>query len=152
MYDSRHIANHILSHATKYEMNDVTMLKLLKLVYLCHCWHLAILNRPLISDKIEAWKHGPVIPRLYHAVRKFKRNVITETLPVNLIDNKGISNDSLDVIDKVLNHYRQFTAWQLSALTHAKDTPWHQAWHQSGKETIISNQMLQHHYQQKMKV
>src|SRR5258708_6687363 len=49
----------------------VTLMKLLKLVYFAHGWHLALTKKPLIKEEIEAWKFGPVAPDVYHV---FKTN------------------------------------------------------------------------------
>ena len=42
----------------------ITNLKLQKLVYYSQAWFLGIYQKPLFSDKIEAWVHGPVVPAL----------------------------------------------------------------------------------------
>jgi uncharacterized phage-associated protein len=50
----------------------ITPMQLLKLVYISHGWMLGLYGKPLIDDEIQAWKYGPVIPKLYNAVRQFR--------------------------------------------------------------------------------
>ena len=50
---------------------SLTPLKLQKLIYYAHGWHLAIRNAPLIDEVIEAWEYGPVVPNVYHEFKKF---------------------------------------------------------------------------------
>ena len=40
-------------------------LKLYKLVYLAHAWHLGNGRGPLFPEDVEAWPHGPVVRDLY---------------------------------------------------------------------------------------
>ncbi|MCC7437458.1 MAG: DUF4065 domain-containing protein [Armatimonadetes bacterium] len=63
-YDSRIVGNSFLDIALK-DGTALTPMKLLKLVYIAHGWHLGIMGKPLISDEVQAWKYGPVIPKLY---------------------------------------------------------------------------------------
>ena len=51
--------------------NPVTPLKLQKLLFFAHGWHLALSDKPLLDRPIEAWQHGPVIPSVYGAFRCF---------------------------------------------------------------------------------
>ena len=67
-YDSRHIANCFIRRA-KNDHESMSIMRVLKLVYMAHGWTLAVLNRPLIMDRIEAWEYGPVIPTVYYAFR-----------------------------------------------------------------------------------
>ena len=39
--------------------------QLQKLCYYAQAWHLALLDRPLFEEEIQAWVHDPVIPALY---------------------------------------------------------------------------------------
>ena len=63
------VANYFLSIP---EYEDLTNLKLQKLVYYAQGIHLAIYGKPLFNEAIKAWEHGPVVPELYR-----KNNSIT---------------------------------------------------------------------------
>ena len=53
-------------------------MKMQKLVYLAHGWHLAIHDRPLISENFEAWPYGPVEEDLYHIFKPYRDAPITD--------------------------------------------------------------------------
>ncbi|MCB0375635.1 MAG: DUF4065 domain-containing protein, partial [Sinomicrobium sp.] len=74
MYNPVIVANYFLS---KYGVDyHITPMKLVKLVYIAHGWHLGITDNALIDENPEAWKYGPVIPRIYHEFKKFGKNPI----------------------------------------------------------------------------
>lgn len=45
----------------------LSVMELIKLTYISHGWHLEMYGGPLFHNRIEAWRHGPVIPDVYHA-------------------------------------------------------------------------------------
>lgn len=49
------------------ELNDVSAMKLQKLVSYSQVYHLVTVDESLFSEHIEAWVNGPVIPYLYEA-------------------------------------------------------------------------------------
>ena len=67
---ARAVANELIELA-KQEGRAFTPLQLLKLVYIAHGWMLGLRQKPLIRDRIEAWKYGPVIPALYHDLKRY---------------------------------------------------------------------------------
>ena len=69
-YSPAAIANNILWLARE-EGISVTVMKLLKLVYIVYGWTLASLDHKLFNEPIQAWKHGPVIPSIYYQFDNF---------------------------------------------------------------------------------
>ena len=61
----------------------VSPMKLQKLVYFAHGWHLAIHNRPLVNEQVEAWKFGPVFSDLYHQIKSFGNEKIDRYIVKN---------------------------------------------------------------------
>ena len=55
IYLPSHIANNILYKAIKENVNDITPIKLIKLVYFVYAWSLALFDRKLFEEEIEAW-------------------------------------------------------------------------------------------------
>jgi uncharacterized phage-associated protein len=55
----------------------ITPMKLQKLVYFAHGWCLALADKPLINEKIEAWQYGPVVSSLYREFKKYGNEGIT---------------------------------------------------------------------------
>ncbi|WP_236851740.1 Panacea domain-containing protein [Candidatus Sodalis pierantonius] len=96
-------------------------LKLQKLVYYAQGFSLALLNRPLFNEEIEAWMHGPVVPELYRKYKDFKNQALP--LPENDIDFSKFSEDEKELLDEVYRVYGQYSAWKLRDMTHS-EPPW----------------------------
>ncbi len=138
-YRASHVANFILENAERDEVSDLTVLKLLKLVYVFFGWVSAIHPRTeLFSDPIEAWKYGPVVPDVYYDFRRFGQDPIPkgnravimydsdyEDLEVKTPTKKDISNKRiLQTLETIWKAYKDAPAGHLVALTHKENTPW----------------------------
>ena len=65
------LANFILS-LDQSEEADITPMKLQKLLYFAHGYHLAVFGNPLIiGEDFEAWKDGPVVKGIYESFSSF---------------------------------------------------------------------------------
>lgn len=128
MYDVMDIANwFIYYNETKRELFDedtdeISNLKLQKLLYYAQSAFLAIKNEVLFNDKIEAWRHGPVVPRVYDEYKKYGASGIKE---YNLDVVKCIENDdeTRDILINVYDLFGEYSAWGLRNLTHSEE-PW----------------------------
>ena len=140
------VANYLLGLGQR-DGVPLSPMKMIKLVYLAHGWHLALLDEPLINEQIEAWPYGPVISSLYHELKGYGNKPIESPLLRGTHSPKGFSfsphslgdGQSLErrlaaenLIDAVWNTYKNFSAVQLSAMTHQTDSPWHRTWHEGG--------------------
>ena len=119
------LAEHILSRFQR-RGTSPTNLKLQKLLYYCQAWHLAIADRPLFDDDIEAWVHGPVVPRVFGRFKSFRWNPITESFgEVRLYG--GPEERTVEAhVHEVLNAYAHLSGSQLETLTH-REMPWREA-------------------------
>ena len=63
------IANKILAYgaAANDEGELFSNMKLQKLLYYVQGFHIAVFNRPLFNEDIEAWMYGPVVPEIGRA-------------------------------------------------------------------------------------
>ncbi len=87
--------------------------QLQKLVYYAQAWSIAWDGTPLFPERIEAWKHGPVVPALY------KRD--------DAADPNALSPQDRATVDAVLAHYGQHFGGSLRAMSH-QEQPWIDAW------------------------
>lgn len=147
---ARAIANHFVS-LLKGDGDATTPMKLLKLVYIAHGWNLAVFDAPLIDDRIEAWEYGPVIPDLYHAIKKFGlKEVVGPIKGGSRAILKDYDADHLRLAELVLSTYRGWDAIELSAMTHREGTPWHTVWNDRGRQgrrnMEIPNHLLREHF------
>lgn len=144
MYDSAKVANRLLAIAEADNNNTLTSMQLLKLVYIAHGWHMALYHRPLIRDEIQAWQYGPVIPRLYNRLRRFKASAVTG--PLNEADNEPLDPQAESVIDQVYNLYGKLPGPALSRMTHATGTPWQLTYKPGSFGIVIPNDLIEDHY------
>jgi uncharacterized phage-associated protein len=70
------VANHFLDIAEKAGQR-LTPMKLQKLVYFAHGWHLGLTGEPLLDEEIQAWSFGPVVRSVYNAFRDCGGDEIT---------------------------------------------------------------------------
>ena len=142
-FSSLAIANEFLRRAQQ-DRRPLTHMQVQKLVYLAHGWNMAVEGRDLIEDDVEAWEFGPVIRKLYDALKSYGRGPI-----IHLIrwgddtpfpsDDGGPARADLDpretaIIDRVWEVYGKYEAFQLSALTHAANSPWHRTYVPGGRD------------------
>lgn len=142
------VAKYILDR--RKEAGDaVTPMQLIKLVYIAHGMMLGHCGRPLISEDVEAWQYGPVIPSVYDAVKDYRSN------PIDSI--KGAPSDfefdqmEQKVMDVVAKHYGPLNGVRLSSSTHMSGTPWSITWESAGKNSPISSDLIEDHYDRVLK-
>ncbi|MDY3124217.1 Panacea domain-containing protein [Gallibacterium anatis] len=137
------VAKYFLSLCNNEESGDlISNLKIQKLVYYAQGFSLAINNKPLFKEQIQAWTHGPVVPKLYNEYKKYGNGALPTT---DLdIDFSKFSNEDKELLDDVYDVYGQFSAWKLRNMTH-DETPW-KSTYQSGKSNEISNEVLKEYF------
>ena len=123
-YDARSVTNRLLLLARQ-EERWFTPLQILKLVYYCQGWGLAIFDTRLFYQEIQAWRYGPVIPAIYHAAKKYVDGPITEQLDAQ---KANFDEQDIALIEAVYLKYGKYTGKQLITLTHKPGTPWDQIW------------------------
>ena len=122
----------------KYILSKIkcTQLKLQKLVYLCFADYLCDTGKILFTDKIFAFKYGPVVDTVYERYKKYGYKPIEEE--TGDIDSKNIAEmpsksrilfaedgtEKIISIDKTLKKYGSLSASQLVDLTHRENSPW----------------------------
>ena len=116
------VAAYILSRR-----GPMTAMKLQKLCYYSYGYHLAWEERQLFPEGFEAWANGPVCPELYQ-LHRGRLQIQPSDVPgdVSVLD-KG----EKESINLVLGAYGDFTAHQLSAMTH-RPGPWASARQRAG--------------------
>jgi uncharacterized phage-associated protein len=124
----------------------LTPLQIIKLAYIAHGWMLGLYQRPLITDRIEAWKYGPVIPDLYHAMKDYGSGYVTEPLSERWKASPPLDDEERDLIRQVYERYGNKNGVQLSQLTHQAGTPWDATWEPESMGRGISNDLIAEHY------
>ncbi|MCS3839524.1 putative phage-associated protein [Pseudomonas sp. JAI111] len=120
MASSIDAAKFFLAQANEDAGDLVSNLKLQKLVYYAQGFHLAVFDRPLFDEQIEAWTHGPVVPSVYHHYKQHGSGSIP--FPTDF-DANVFSVQQMDLLNEVQQIYGQYSAWRLRELTH-EEAPW----------------------------
>jgi uncharacterized phage-associated protein len=155
-YSSKAIANKFLELA-KNEGTNITQMKLQKLVYISHGYYLAILDKPLISDEIQAWQYGAIISELYHEFKSFEKSPITSLASDTDVDDDFEVISTIPVIDKddedsnglieaVWEKYKKYSGSNLSDMTHREDTPWYKTYQDGIPNIPINNKLIKEYY------
>lgn len=113
-------AKYLLSLSDEDAGDNMSNLKLQKLLYYAQGVHLAIHGKPLFHEQIEAWKHGPVVPPVYHSLKHFGSGPVAID---GAIDFDAIGSDERETMDEVFAVFGQFSAWKLRDMTHS-EPPW----------------------------
>lgn len=99
----------------------MTAMKLQKLVYYSQAWSLVWDEKPLFSQRIEAWANGPVAPDLYDLHRG-----IFQVAAWARGNKDALTADEKETVEIVLSFYGDKSSQYLSDLTHKED-PWRDA-------------------------
>ena len=66
MISAFNVADYFLVQQDEDAGDLISNMKLQKLLYYAQGYFLAIANEPLFHERIYAWTHGPVVPKVYH--------------------------------------------------------------------------------------
>ena len=152
-YTPQHIANYFLEKADA-EGIPMSQLKLMKMVYIAYGWYIALTDKPLFDEPIEAWQHGPVIESLYHEFKHFKNRPIDElALEIDMdtfeVVTPRVPDEDAEaqlILSKVWVSYKRFKAWALRNKTHEKGGPWDKVYKKDVRGIELSNNDIKNHY------
>lgn len=149
-HDSRKIANRLISIADE-DHGSMSIMRLLKFAYLAHGWTLAIIDKPLVNDHVQAWKYGPVIPSIYYAFRPYGVYRLPPIPLVKEVEEIKIDDKIDDLLISVYDLYKHLSDSQLSELTHMKGGPWHITYKPNTRHLIIPNDLISQHFKDKLR-
>jgi len=101
--------------------DNITNLKLQKLLYYQQGYHLAQFDKPLFDENVEAWMYGPVVPVAYDYFQQYG----AQSLPVEK-DVIILPDEEESLFYQVYDAYREFSAIGLMNMTH-REKPWTEA-------------------------
>ena len=95
---------------------EMSAMKLQKLVYYSQAWSLVWDERPLFSERIEAWIGGPIVPALF---AQYEGTFSPKEWSMG--DADALDDDGRETIDVILKGYGNKNAQELHDLTHRED-------------------------------
>lgn len=105
------VASYIAKHYQTEFREQLSEMKLHKLLYFTQRESLIRFERPMFNESFFAWKYGPVIPSIRNL---YAQNLLNELPDKNWI----IANKS--VLDFIFSHYAPKDAWSLSNLSYGE--------------------------------
>jgi uncharacterized phage-associated protein len=105
------------------EPDQLSHLRLQKLLYYAQGWSLALRKKALFAEEIQAWAHGPVVASVYPTFAKFGSNCIQ--VNENSAES-ALTEDECELVQSVWNVYKKFSAIKLREMTHS-EAPWKEA-------------------------
>ena len=139
MHEARNIAKWFIAFA---EANDAErdQLKIQKLLYFAQGHYLGLHGQPLFSDAIEAWAHGPMVPRIHHDYKSYGTGDIDldESDDFNFGD---IDEDTTEFLLDVWSRYAKYDNWWLRNMTHGQ-APWRGSFEQGEPRMVISTESM----------
>lgn len=149
------VANEFLVLASQ-EPNfpPVDQMKLQKLLFYAHAWHLAYGKGPLFENDFEAWPWGPVVRDVYVQTKNFGRSRVSSLITEftwgpqgpTVQAPPGVNADLKPFIRSVWDTLKVYDGVQLSNSTHAKGEPWTIISETIGTDSkpIIPNDLIRH--------
>lgn len=148
-HDSRAVANQILEIAQSQGI-DLTLMQLLKLVYLANGWWLIYSEgEPLTDTNAQVWQYGPVHPQVYKAFRKHGSSRIgskAEDPRTGFPYSASFSEAEKSVMETIVQTYGRMHAFKLSDIMHRDGTPWTVTKDRSGLYSSIPNELIKEHF------
>lgn len=102
---------------------EMTNMKVQKLLYYAQSICLALYDKPLFDEEIQAWRYGPVCPPAYRFYSEFE----AKQLPIpDEIYIKPIPEETKKLLEEIWQYFGKYHAYQLSGMTHV-EFPWKKA-------------------------
>jgi uncharacterized phage-associated protein len=113
------VAKYFLSIPDQDSGELISNLKLQKLLYYAQGFSVAVygVDNPIFQEKVYAWKHGPVVKKVYNHYAGYKNGA----LPVE--KTPSIEGGTREFLDEIYRVYGRFSAWALREMTH-RESPW----------------------------
>lgn len=127
-------------------VEELTQMKAMKLLYYMQAASLVINNRKLFKDDIVAWKYGPAVARV-HQKYKNKRRIVGKISQFDRNDYQLVENTPKDisVIKSVYHRFSTMSAYDLMRKTHQE-----KPWRETPQSEAINTNKIKEYFAKKM--
>lgn len=133
------VAAWFVEHVADDPEEDLTPLKLQKLLYLAHSLYLHRFRVPLIEEPVQAWKDGPVVKPVYGVYKQFQNS------PIQMLDRTVAARvwpeDAEQTLVDIWSCFGGYSALKLRSITHAAG-PWKEVWAPNSRDLVIPNEAI----------
>lgn len=129
----------------------VTNLQLQKIMYLAQMLYMGTHEGERLFDgTFEAWDYGPVEPPLYHRVKQYGANAISDNI---FVAARPFLPDSprLAFLKEELPELLKFTPRELVEITHWEGGAWFKFYEQQARHTRIPDSAIFEEYQARIR-
>ena len=137
-YSAIAVANFFIEKSQKTKVS-VSNMHLQKMIFFAHAAFFKENGKPLFSDPVFAWQHGPVVESVYWELKKYGNKDVSDfiTMPSRCKSSSEhcrmiipiVPESDYDTVD-FLNHVWQklscVETWRLRALSHAEGGAWYE--------------------------
>ncbi|MBQ6335295.1 MAG: DUF4065 domain-containing protein [Erysipelotrichaceae bacterium] len=122
--------------------DDLSNMKLNKLLYYAQGYSLRDNDKPLFYDPVEAWKHGPVISSVYYEYADSGNHIYN--YDSSKLDN--INEEDKKLLYKIALNFGKYTASYLRNMTHRPNTPWYQIFDENVMHKEIPSSLIKTYF------
>lgn len=119
-YPALEIAKKVILSIDSEQGETISNLKLQKMLYYLQGFFIAIFEKKLFEEPIEAWQYGPVVKEVYFHFKDFGSSSISINTDEKSIELTQIESE---LFEEVMKEYGQFSAIKLMNMTH-EELPW----------------------------
>lgn len=133
-YPAKTIARWLIAWAET-DGDEISNLKLQKLLYYAQGHYLGERHAVLFFDEIQAWSHGPVVPDVYHAYKDHGSAslILPDDDPFTWDD---VDLDTSEFLSAIWNTYGGYSAGRLRSMTH-EEPPWRAHFRDDRRHVVI---------------
>lgn len=127
--------------------NDISNMKLNKLVYFAQVMHVCAYKKALYGEDTRAWDYGPVIPQLYRLLKPFGGIAfsLSNSDIAEAFRNRNVveitSQNAINSINSIWETLKDLSASELSRITHRPESPWSEVYAKTPYD-IISLELM----------
>ena len=156
-YKALDIARYIINYSNENNMG-ITNLKLQKILYYIQASFLVNKEKDIcFEEDIVNWEYGPVVAEVYSEFRSYGRDELPNQKTYTKIefdetthnirlyektfDENIILSSDKEIIEKIVNKYKNNTAFELVRKTHEENP-----WKESKRNGIIQNEKIKEYF------
>lgn len=140
-YPVLEIANKIIANTDASQGEIISNLKLQKMLYYMQGFFIAVFDKKLFDNEIEAWQYGPVVRDMYNHFKDFGAGAISLKGNEEIIE---LPKEENELFLEVMNEYGQFSAIKLMNMTH-EELPWKKVFNEN-PQGVISYDLLKEYF------
>lgn len=118
-----------------------------KILYIAHMIYLDLDEnkddpQPLIDEKFQAWRLGPVAPRLYHHIKSFGDRKISTGAFFTIFPNVKPESEEYKVLEFTYDMLKDKSVQELIGITHWQNGAWAKSYVNNSRGNTIPNKLI----------